>query len=145
MTWALCLNCGEIKFGAICPCPKCQAASTGDMNLDIAFSDHRMAKQSLEEFGKVVAAIREKSLDRELCFWAFIRYVSLKLPSILGVELKPDIERRCDQLLEQVRLPPVTIRTSPREELQATRKRKKRWWQFWKRNGTHHQDKDNDN
>jgi len=46
VTWALCLNCGEVKFGAICPCPKCNVESTGDMNLDIAFSDHHMAKET---------------------------------------------------------------------------------------------------
>ena len=39
MTQALCLHCGEIKFGALCPCPQCQADSTGNVDLDIAFSD----------------------------------------------------------------------------------------------------------
>jgi len=24
MTDALCLNCGDIKFGALCPCPSCK-------------------------------------------------------------------------------------------------------------------------
>ena len=38
MTMALCFNCGDIKFGAICPCPKCQAESSGDMELDIRAS-----------------------------------------------------------------------------------------------------------
>jgi hypothetical protein len=27
MTMALCLNCGEIKFGAVCPCPNCQVCA----------------------------------------------------------------------------------------------------------------------
>ena len=48
MTWALCLNCGEKKFGAICPCPSCQAESTGDINLDIAFSDHHMSVETIK-------------------------------------------------------------------------------------------------
>jgi hypothetical protein len=43
MTWALCLNRGETKFGAIRPCRSCKTASTGDMSLDIAFSDHHVA------------------------------------------------------------------------------------------------------
>lgn len=134
MTWALCLNCGEIKFGAICPCPKCNTASTGNMNLDIAFSDHRMAKETLEEFGQVVAAIHRASSDDELCFWTFIRYISLNHPSILGVNLQPDVQEKSDALLQQITLPNVTMRASPREQMnEALKKRKpKRWWQFWK-------------
>jgi len=134
MTWALCLNCGEIKFGAICPCPKCNVKSTGDMNLDIAFSDHRMAKETLQELGGVVAAIHGVSTDDELSFWAFIRYISTNHPLILAVDLKPDLQAKCDAILKQARLPDVTMRPSPREEWEAKQKSigRKRWWQFWK-------------
>ena len=134
MTWALCLSCGEIKFGAICPCPKCQVSSTGDMSLDITFSDHRMAKKTLEELGGVVAAIHRASSDDELCFWTFIRYVSLHHSSILGVDLKSDVREKCDSLLKQLALPPVTLRPSLQEEWELKRKNRKRWWQFWKTN-----------
>ena len=41
MTQALCLSCGNTKFGAIVPCPDCRVASCGDMKTDIAFSDRR--------------------------------------------------------------------------------------------------------
>jgi hypothetical protein len=136
MTWALCFHCGEVKFGAICPCPKCQVPSTGDMNLDIAFSDHNMTKATLEDFGKVVAAIHAKSDDPELCFWTFIRYISMNHSSILGVELKPDLAEKCDALLASLSLPDVKLTPSPaklRKE-QATASPKKPWWQFWRRN-----------
>jgi len=39
MSLALCFNCGNVKFGALCECDKCGIASTGDMDLDILFSD----------------------------------------------------------------------------------------------------------
>ncbi|MCA8986967.1 MAG: hypothetical protein KDA78_04970 [Planctomycetaceae bacterium] len=134
MTWALCLNCGEVKFGAICPCPRCHVDSTGDINLDIAFSDHRIAKETLSELGGVVAAIHEVSADDEICFWAFIRYVSVNHPSILSVDLNPDAEVKCDEVLKQAHLPDVTLRPSPSAEWKAKRKGSgnKRWWQFWK-------------
>lgn len=132
MTWALCLNCGEVKFGAICPCPKCQVSSTGDMNLDIAFSDHRMSKQSLEEFGKVVTAIRAACSDDELCFWSFIRYVSTNHAEILGVNLEPEMQLKCDQLLRQARVPEVTVHPPPREKSRRKGKSKSRWWPFGK-------------
>ena len=57
MTWALCLTCGDVKFGAICPCPNCGVSSTGNMQLDIAFSDHHLSRRTLDELGAVVAEI----------------------------------------------------------------------------------------
>ncbi len=105
------------------------------MNLDIAFSDHNMTKQSLEEFGKVVAAIRRESDDPELCFWAFIRFVSINHSSILGVNLEPDLAQRCDKLLSQIALPIVTS-TPSKSKLakdQAKTSRKSSWWKFWSR------------
>jgi len=77
------------------------------MNLDIAFSDHHMTKETLEDFGKVVAAIHARADQPELGFWAFIRYLSLHHPSILGVTLDPELTLECDQLLSQISLPPV--------------------------------------
>lgn len=114
MTWALCLNCGEVKFGAICPCPKCSVSSTGDMNLDIAFSDHHLTKKTLEELGQVVAAIHQASDDGELCFWTFIRYISVHHSSILGVNMEPEKQARCDALLQRIKLPNVELSPSPR-------------------------------
>jgi len=110
MTWALCLNCGEIKWGAICPCPGCQVSSTGNFDLDITFSDRRMAKETLEEFGAVVAAISGACDDQELCFWAFIRHVCKTHPNTLKVELKPDALARVETLLARLNLPSVTMR-----------------------------------
>ena len=115
MTKALCFKCGEVKFGAICPCPKCQVTSTGDMNLDIAFSDHQMGEETLRELGKVIAAIRSIATDDNLGTWAFIYYVSTKFPTILGVELAPEVQTKCQQLLGRITLPTVTMRPSPRQ------------------------------
>ncbi|HBJ38783.1 MAG TPA: hypothetical protein DDZ51_29350 [Planctomycetaceae bacterium] len=134
MTWALCFNCGEVKFGAICPCPKCEVASTGDMNLDIAFSDHNMTKATLENFGKVVETIQSSSSDKELCFWTFIRYISTNHPSILGVELKPELATKCDSLLSQIELPAVAMVPSKSKILKEQKaKSQRRWWQFWRK------------
>ena len=133
MTWALCFNCGEVKFGAICPCPKCDVKSTGDVILDIAFSDHNMTKGSLEDFGKVVAAIHAESDDAELCFWTFIRYISLNHSSILGVELEPEVAEKCDLILSQISLPAVTLKPShskrPKDKAQSSFSSP--WWKFW--------------
>jgi hypothetical protein len=83
------------------------------MNLDITFSDHHIAEPTLRELGAVVAAIHEASDDSELCFWTFIYYISQNHSSILGVNLEPGVQTECEQLLQQVSLPPVTMRPSP--------------------------------
>jgi hypothetical protein len=112
MTQALCLNCGETKFGAICPCPSCQVASTGDINLDIAFSDHHMDLETLKEFGEVVRAIRRVCEEDELRFWSFISFVSSHHPEILHVELPPEAAGRCADVLTRANPPPVVVRES---------------------------------
>jgi len=109
MTFALCFHCGGIKFGALNPCPSCNSPATGNINLDIAFSDHHVPKDSLEKLGDVIAAINTKSDDEELCFWTFIHYVSINHPSILGVNLKPEVQTKAEELLGELTLPEFTI------------------------------------
>ena len=109
MTFALCFNCGDTKFGALIPCPSCNAPASGDANLDIAFSDHRMSKNNLEKLGEVVAAIKTQSEDQELCFWTFIHYVSVHHPSILGVELNSDVQASAEAILSGLDLPEFTV------------------------------------
>lgn len=109
MTWALCLNCGATKFGAICPCPECQVTSTGDMNLDIAFSDHRMSKATLGAFGEVVRSLGRVCQNDQHRFWAFIHYVSTHHPDILGVKLSPEARQRCEAIVARAQPPPVTV------------------------------------
>jgi hypothetical protein len=112
MTWALCLNCGETKFGAICPCPSCHVESTGDMSLDIAFSDHHLAVETLKEFGAVVRAIRRVCEEDELRFWSFISFVSSHHADILHVDLDPEVAGRCAEVLACADPPPVVVRES---------------------------------
>lgn len=110
MTMALCFNCGQTKFGAICPCPDCSVASTGDISLDIAFSDHHLSIAALESFGDVVRAIHRVCDDDELRFWSFIRYVSLHHTDILGVELAPEQRKECDEVLARAQPPSVSVK-----------------------------------
>ena len=114
MTMALCFNCGHTKFGAICPCPECNIASSGDMNLDIAFSDHRLSVATLGAFGDVVRAIRRVCDDDKLRFWSFIRFVSVNHPDILGVNMPPKQQAACDAVLARAHPPPVVVEESDR-------------------------------
>ncbi len=109
MTIALCFSCGETKFGAICPCPHCEVNSSGDISLDISFSDHRLSIQTLEAFGKVIQSIRQVCDDGNLRFWSFIRYVSLHHSDLLGVEMSEANTKRCDEILARANPKSVTV------------------------------------
>lgn len=74
MTWAMCLKCGEIKGGALIPCSKCESPATGNLALDLAFSDHRMAREQLLELGLIVGEIHRVCEDESLCLWTLLQY-----------------------------------------------------------------------
>jgi hypothetical protein len=97
MTKALCLNCGEIKWGALIPCPHCGAPDCGDMDINIYFSDHNFKVDNLEKIGtilKEVVKIDEK--DKVVLFWTFMKYMADNYPNIvkkLNLELATQPER----------------------------------------------------
>lgn len=90
MTWALCFSCGHTKFGAICPCPECGVSTTGNMDLDILFSDHVIAHKSLEDLGRAIKAINRVTENPALRLDSFLYYVSEKHHPLLRCELSPD-------------------------------------------------------
>jgi hypothetical protein len=112
MTWAMCLNCGDIKGGALIPCSKCEAPATGNLALDIAFSDHRIPREKLLELGSVVSEIHRICKDESLCLWTFLQYVTLHHPSILEINLEAEAKVAVAGVLSQLNTPPLTV--SPR-------------------------------
>ena len=109
MTYALCFNCGGTKFGALVPCRECNGAASGNMDLDIAFSDHVITKATIGAFGDVVKAIRVSCDDDDLRFWAFVRYVSVHHPDILQIKQPEAEQQECDRILTQASPPEVTV------------------------------------
>lgn len=109
MTTALCLQCGSSKFGALCPCPRCGAGSTGDVQLDIAFSDHHLSHKTIDGLGKVIEVIGGACDEPPVCFWTFIRYVSRNHPGILTAEPPAELAERVDSLLSRLTFPPVEV------------------------------------
>ena len=113
MTTALCLNCGETKFGAWCPCGKCRVESSGDRNLDILFSDHRMTVSTLTAFGTVIKQIAQYSDDSETRFWVFIAYLSSHPAKLLSAMPPPEIADHVESILAQLQLPIVEAVLKP--------------------------------
>jgi hypothetical protein len=121
MTWALCFNCGASKFGAFNPCPECQVGSTGNLELDIAFSDHHLSPATIAAFGKVIATMRAASDDNELRFWSFLHYISEEHPSILRIQIAPAFQARIREFLATLTLPPVHVEPSGRAQMRQQR------------------------
>jgi hypothetical protein len=71
MTIAICFACGAIKFGALCPCEKCNATpnSEDEIAVSLLLCDHHMPIPDLEALseammgGKVHPVPDEKSME----------------------------------------------------------------------------------
>ena len=156
MTIALCFSCGETKFGALCPCSECSAEPSGDVSLDILFSDHNYSVKTLTEFGHVIKAISAVSDNDEVNLLTFLLYISNNHSDLLQVKYEEEQEQLCMSLLEKAAVPKVTVEESPQakmekeydttpatdeemesiksmlSELKENQKPNKSWWKFWK-------------
>lgn len=90
MTLALCLSCGALKHGALCPCQTCHREPTGNSELDIAFSDHFVSPSTLRELGKIIQVLNKNIGDEKLKTDVFLKFVSEKTPNILVYKLPED-------------------------------------------------------
>lgn len=115
MTMALCFDCGNIKFGAICPCPECGTSSTGDIGLDILFSDHNFSVESLEQAGQLIRNLRKLG-DRDTAFWAFMQYISTHHANLLTITLNEPMLTRANDLLKSVEIPKIALESRSRSQ-----------------------------
>ena len=99
MSLALCLACGNIKFGALCECDECGAGSTGNTDLDILFSDWQMSEVFMEELSNIITKINSISNNKEVNLWAFLAYMSKEHPDILEVNVPNEFRMDANNLL----------------------------------------------
>ena len=109
MSLALCFNCGNVKFGALCECDKCGMTSTGNADLDILFSDWKYSADILEKFGSVVVQIQETTPDKNIAFWAFLKFISDNYPSILSINLDDEIDYEVKRVLDNLQIETFNI------------------------------------
>lgn len=109
MTLAICLSCGERRFGALVPCRSCGQSSTGDVDLDVMFSEHRMSPKTLDGFSTVVALIKEESPNAEVGLWSFLKHVSDTYPDVLTIDVPAGLTTEVSATLERVPFPGVTV------------------------------------
>jgi len=104
MSLALCFNCGNVKVGALCECDKCGIESTGNVDLDILFSNWKFSEDVLSKFGNVVVQIQQNTNDKSIAFWTFLKFISNEYPEILSIDVDEEILNEVEQLLEQLQI-----------------------------------------
>lgn len=108
MTMAVCFKCGEIKFGAFCPCEKCgqMPQSEDDRIISMAMTDHYFDMTTLKQIGEATKKNGK--------------------PPDLAPENREQIRqvfRKCDPKLPK-------IEKMLEADLVGTHRRKP-WWKFW--------------
>ena len=114
MTVALCTNCGSTKFGTSFPCKECGCGSTGNSDLDIAFTDHYLTEDTLHGFGQIIKCLREQTQDEGVAFWAFMKHITEHYPEIMMSETPRRYDAAAQSLLDQTDVPEVMVEDSPR-------------------------------
>jgi hypothetical protein len=67
VTIAVCFRCGNLKFGAFCPCPDCSALpqNEDELVLSLAMTDHYFDRPTLERMGAAVKEGKPPHLSSE--------------------------------------------------------------------------------
>src|SRR5690606_13970476 len=83
---------------------------TGNTGLDIAFSDHYFAVDTLNDFGNVIRTIAGATEDPTVRFWSFLKYISTHHSYILSAEPDPHLREDVERVLNSIVLPHVTVK-----------------------------------
>jgi hypothetical protein len=86
MTTALCINCGTFKVGAFNVCSSCGCVPTGNIDLDLAFTDHYLSEETLCQFGDLIRTLHSETEDEGLAFRAMALLQKADLPAIQVVD-----------------------------------------------------------
>lgn len=107
MTTAVCIKCGELKFGSFVPCHACSHGPETDHELiiSLAMSDHYLDVDTLKQIGE---SIREKGEPPNL---------------------DPDSYASFKKTIEELRVAGALKELLNQEGSDSP---PKKWWQFWR-------------
>ncbi len=88
MTTALCLNCGALKFGALCPCPECDAETCGNREYDLFFTDHLFTVDFLEVLSEDFKDFKEFDGDDQTRLTAFLIFAAEYAPEDIRIDFR---------------------------------------------------------
>ena len=100
MTLAICLRCGEMKVGALTDCPVCGTGPSGDLQLDILFSDHRMSHEDLNHFSEVVRKISDATPGFPEAFRGFMVHMGTHYSEVVTIDLPVEDVQKAKAVLD---------------------------------------------
>lgn len=112
MTQALCLNCGQMKFGAMVACAACRQPAAPRIEVNLLFSSHYLHPATLKALQPVVLALHRACADHEQAVHALLRYVARRQPNLLAFDGPPAETAALDELLSRAGLPEVLFRAA---------------------------------
>lgn len=119
-THALCLNCGEMHFGALTACRNCsfnpmeEAQKDGSFfQLCLLFSDHNLSPKTLEDHGRIVKALRPVFPDVVERSWALSYYLAEFNPNgkklFKQFMLPPELRQKIPDAVNKLNLPILPV------------------------------------
>ncbi len=82
MSNCVCLNCGEIKFGALTECEYCHVGPP-DIKISCLLTNHYLGEDELLKIGEAIKIILKTVKDKDIRFLSIAYYLSMKWPKIL--------------------------------------------------------------
>jgi len=86
MTLAVCTNCGELKYGALCSCPSCKSQGLG-FEISILLSDHNLYEHEMRHIGKAISIISQSGLSEDIRFHLLAYFLSRKWPKLMRYQI----------------------------------------------------------
>ncbi len=112
MTLALCLFCGSFKMGALVPCPLCGRGPSGELALDITFTDHYYPPETLKALSVNLRLIHAVAPTPEVALWCFLGFVAEHNPW-LQIDIPGHLKAQIKTLRDAVPLSPVVLQPTP--------------------------------
>lgn len=112
MTQALCLHCGQLKFGALVACAACRHPADPRTDVNLLFSSHTLQSATLKALQPVVSALHRNSANHEQAVHALLRYVARRQPNLVTLDAPHAEMAALDDLLARAGLPEVLFRAA---------------------------------
>ena len=91
MSNSLCIHCGNIKFGAFNPCPRCatpiEIQTGAKVPLELFLSVHFCTEESLRAVGAVIESINQHVASKEIARYVVAMFINKVHPGLFTITL----------------------------------------------------------
>jgi hypothetical protein len=94
-----------------------------------------MSVKNLEQFGEFMKLLQAHCVDRNICFWAFLSFITTCHPTILKAATPEALAAQVESLLAGVETPKIELEPGIDELVErkkVEKRNRKRSWKFWR-------------